>query len=90
MSLDYHFDYEFSFDTNDIIDISRFDTIYNKCDIPDLTGDRRDIIYKKCLDTLALLGVVSGIRTFSLFVTINNIIYKITVLNIQWTGGGLF
>ena len=41
MSFDYHFDYEFSFDTNDIIDISRFDTIYSKCNIPDLTGDRR-------------------------------------------------
>jgi hypothetical protein len=93
MSFDYHFDYEFSFDINDIIDVSRFDTIYNKCNIPDLTGDRRDIIYKKCLETLTLLGVASGIRIFSSFVTINNTVpntFKVTVFNIQWTGSGLF
>ena len=90
MSFDYDFNYEFSFDINDIVDINRFDTIYNKCNIPDTTGDRRDIIYKKCLETLTFLGVASGIRIFSSFVTINNTIYKVTVLNIQWSGSGLF
>ena len=48
MSFDYDFNYEFSFDINDIVDINRFDTIYNKCNIPETTGDRREIIYKKC------------------------------------------
>ena len=86
----YDFNYEFSFDINDIVDINRFDTIYNKCNIPDTTGDRRDIIYKKCLETLTLLGLASGIRIFSSFVTINNTIYKVTVFNIQWSGSGLF
>lgn len=90
MSFDYHFDYEFSFDINDIMDTSRFDTIYNKCNIPDTTGTRKDIIYNKCLEILALLAVASGIRIFSSFVTINNIKYKVTVFNIQWSGSGLF
>ena len=90
MSFDYHFNYEFSFDINDIVDIARFDTIYNKCTIEDTTGNRRDIIYNKCLDILALLTVASGIRIFSSFVTIDNIKYKVTVFNIQWSGSGLF
>jgi len=90
MSFDYHFNYEFSFDINDIVDIGRFDTIYNKCTIVDMTGNRRDIIYNKCLDILTLLTVASGIRIFSSFVTIDNITYKVTVSNIQWSGSGLF
>jgi hypothetical protein len=90
MSLDINFDYEFSFDINDITDTARFNTIYNKCNIQDKTGNRRDIIYNKCLEILEFLAVAPGIRIFSSFVTIDNAIYKVTVFNIQWTGSGLF
>lgn len=90
MSLDYHFDYEFSFDINDVVDTERFNSIYDKCTIPDVEGGRRDIIYNKCLSILVLLQVASGIRIFSSFITIGNLKYKVTIFNIQWSGSGLF
>lgn len=90
MSFDYHFDYEFSFDINDITDTSSFDIIYNNCNIPDTTGNRKDIIYNKCLQILELLATTSGIKVFSSFSTIDNKKYKVTIFNIAWTGSEFF
>jgi hypothetical protein len=86
----YDFDYEFSFDNNDITDTDNFDTIYNKCKIIDQSGKRKEIIYNKYLEILNLLLISPGFRIFSSFVSIDNIIYKVTIFNIQWSGSGLF
>jgi len=86
----YNFDYEFSFDNNDVIDIGRFDTIYNKCKIGDISGNRKDIIYNKCIEIVALLSIAPGFRVFSSFIMYENKRYKVTIYNIEWVGSGLF
>jgi hypothetical protein len=86
----YDFDYEFSFDNNDITDTDNFDTIYNKCKIIDQSGKRKEIIYNKYLEILNILLITPGFRIVSSLISIDNIIYKVTVFNIQWSGSGLF
>ena len=61
MSLNIIFDYEFVFYTNDI-NIT-FDTIYNQCTLEDPSGNRRALIYDKCLEILQVLTRTPGIST---------------------------
>jgi len=86
----YNFDYEFSFDNNDIMDMGRFDIIYNKCKIEDISGNRKDMIYNKCVEIMTLLSIAPGFRVFSSFINYNNKKYKVTIFNIEWNGSGLF
>ncbi len=86
----YNFDYEFNFDNDSIIDINKFNEVYNKCTLEDQSGNRKDIIYNKCVEILTLLNIAKGIRIFSSFLNIDNKRYKVTVLNLQWSGGGVF
>ena len=86
----FDYDYEFSFLTDDVIDITKFDTIYNQCALPDPSGNRRNVIYNKCLEILQILAITKGIRVFSSFVNIDNTTYKVTVHNLTWSGEGVF
>ena len=86
----YKFDYEFSFDNNDIKDTVKFDEIYNQCKIIDDSGERRSLVYNKCIEILNLFNIAPGFRTFSTFITFNNNKYKITIYNINWNGSGKF
>jgi hypothetical protein len=86
----YNFDYEFSFENNDIIDTNKFDIIYNQCTLPDPSGNRKELIYKKCLEIVQLLLAAPGFRIFSSFVNVDNKRYKVTISNTIWAGEGLF
>ena len=86
----FDFDYNFNFLTDDIRDTVKFDEIYNQCTLPDPSGDRRNLIYKKCLEIVQLLLVAPGFHLFSTFVKVDNTTYKVTVHNIIWSGEGLF
>lgn len=86
----YGSNYEFIFYIDDITDINKFNTIYDKCTLADPSGNRRTLIYNKCLEIIQILTITPGIRVFSSFVDINDIKYKVTVSNTVWTGGGLF
>jgi hypothetical protein len=55
MSLNAIFDYEFYFNTDDIIVIDKFNTIYNECNLEDPSGNRRSLIYD---------NILSGFRYF--------------------------
>jgi hypothetical protein len=83
MSLVAIFDYEFVFYTNDI-NIT-FDTIYNQCTLEDPSGNRRALIYDKCLEILQILTRTPGIHICSSFVNYNNKRYKVTIHNMKWT-----
>jgi hypothetical protein len=82
----FDWDYEFQFYTNDITDITKFDAIYNQCTIEDPSGNRRALIYDKCLQILQILSMISGIHIFASFVSYNNKQYKITIHNMSWSG----
>jgi hypothetical protein len=82
----FDWDYAFTFFTEDITDINKFDTIYNMCTIEDPSGNRRALIYDKCLQILQILSITAGIHMFATFVIYDNIHYKITVHNMNWTG----
>ena len=84
MSLNIIFDYEFVFYTNDI-NIT-FDTIYNQCTLEDPSGNRRALIYDKCLEILQVLTRTPGIHICSSFVNYNIKRYKVTIHNISWSG----
>lgn len=86
----FDYDYDFYFFTDDITDTNKFDTIYNKCTLPDPSGDRRNLIYNKCLEIIQLLSISPGFRVFSSFVNVDNKTYKVTVYNTTWSGEGLF
>ena len=86
----FNFDYEFYFYTEDVTDPIKFDTIYNQCTIPDPSGNRKDLIYKKGLEIVQLLSVALGFHIFSTFVKIDNKKYKVTVHNMTWAGEGVF
>lgn len=88
MSLNTQFDwdYEFYFYTNDTTNITDFDTIYEACTIEDSSGNRRPLVYDKCLEILQILSLTSGIHICSSFVTYNNKRYKVTVHNMKWPG----
>lgn len=88
MSLNTQFDwdYEFSFYTDDITDINKFDTIYNMCTIEDPSGNRRGLVYDKCLQILQILSITLGIHIFASFVIYNDKQYKVTIHNMNWTG----
>jgi hypothetical protein len=81
MSLNTIFDYEFYFNTDDITDVDKFNTIYNECNLEDPTGNRRSLIYDKCLEILQILARTPGIRVCSSFVNYDNKKYKVTVYN---------
>jgi hypothetical protein len=83
-------DYEFTFFTDDVLDITKFNTIYDQCTLEDPSGTRRTLIYNKCLEILQVLIITPGIHVFSSFVQVDNKKYKITVRNTVWTGEGLF
>jgi len=74
-----NWDYEFYFYTNDITDIDKFNAIYNMCTLEDLSGNRRALVYDKCLEILKILAMTSGIRICSSFVNYNNKRYKVTI-----------
>jgi hypothetical protein len=82
----FDYDYEFIFFTDDITDINKFDIIYNECTLEDPFGNRRGVIYDKCLQILQILSITQGIHIFSSFVTYNNKQYKITIHNKTWSG----
>lgn len=86
----YGSDYEFMFYTDEVLDITKFNTIYDKCTLEDPSGTRRTLIYNKCLEILQVLTITAGIHVFSSFVTVDNIKYRVTVHNTVWTGDGLF
>jgi hypothetical protein len=86
----FDFDYEFYFFTEDVTDPVKFDTIYNQCTIPDQSGNRKDLIYKKGLEIVQLLLAALGFHIFSTFVKVDNKTYKVTVHNMIWAGEGLF
>ena len=86
MSLNIIFDYEFEFYTNDITDAGKFDIIYNQCTLEDQSGNRRVLIYDKCLEILQILSRTPGIRICASFVKYNNKRYKVTVHNMKWSG----
>lgn len=77
----FDFDYNFIFLTMDVTDTVKFDTVYNQCTLPDPSGDRKNLIYKKYLEIVQLLIVASGFHIFSTFVKIGNTTYKVTVHN---------
>ena len=77
----FDFDYNFIFLTIDVTDTVKFDTVYNQCTLPDPSGDRKNLIYKKYLEIVQLLIVASGFHIFSTFVKIDNTTYKVTVHN---------
>lgn len=79
MSLNITSDYEFYFYINDITDFDKFNTIYDKCNLEDPSGNRRSLIYDKCLEILQILSRTPGIRVCSSFVNYNNKKYKVTV-----------
>jgi hypothetical protein len=83
----FDYDYEFVFFTDDITDINKFDIVYNQCTIEDTSGDRKALIYDKCLQILQILSITAGIHIFASFVSYNNKQYKITVNNKTWSGG---
>lgn len=83
-------DYEFTFFTDEVLDITKFNTIYDKCTLEDPSGTRRTLIYNKCLEILQVLTITAGIHVFSSFVHVDNKKYKVTVHNTVWTGEGLF
>lgn len=82
----FDWDYAFSFYTDDITDINKFDTIYNMCTIEDPSGNRRALIYDKCLQILGILLITPGIHIFASFVIYDNNHYKVSVNNRNWTG----
>ena len=88
MSLNTQFvwDYEFYFYTDDITEVGKFDTIYNMCTLEDPSGNRRGLVYDKCLQILQILSITAGIHVFASFVTYNNTQYKITIHNKTWSG----
>jgi hypothetical protein len=88
MSLNTQFDYDyiFTFYTNDITDVDKFNTIYNQCTLEDPSGNRRTLIYEKSLEILQILSIAPGIHTFASFVNYNNKQYKIIIHNLSWTG----
>jgi hypothetical protein len=77
----FDFDYDFIFLTMDVTDTVKFDTIYNQCTLPDPSGDRKNLIYKKYLEIVQLLIVAPGFHIFSTFVKIDKATYKVTVHN---------
>ena len=79
MSLNITSDYEFYFYINDITDFDKFNTIYDKCNLEDPSGNRRSLIYDQCLEILQILSRTPGIRVCSSFVNYNNKKYKVTV-----------
>ncbi len=79
-------DYNFTFFTEDITDINKFDTIYNMCTIEDPSGNRRALIYDKSLEILRILSMTPGIHICSSFVNYNNKRYKVTLYNMKWSG----
>ena len=86
----FDFDYNFSFLTEDITDLIKFDTIYNQCTLPDPSGNRKNLIYIKALEIVQFLLVSPGFHIFSTFIKVDNKKYKVTVHNMIWTGEGLF
>jgi hypothetical protein len=82
----FNYDYEFYFYTNDITDIDKFNTVYNKCTLEDPSGNRRILIYNKSLEILLILSKTTGIRICGSFVNYNNKRYKVTVHNTLWAG----
>ena len=86
MSLNTIFDYEFYFNTDDIIDIDKFNTMYNECNLEDPSGNRRSLIYDKSLEILQILTMTPGIRICSSFVNYDNKKYKVTIYNKSWSG----
>lgn len=81
------YDYIFEFYKNDdITDISKFNTIYNQCTLEDPSGNRKDLIYNKCLEILQILSITPGIHICSSFVNYENKRYKVTVHNMTWSG----
>jgi hypothetical protein len=88
MSLNTQFvwDYEFYFYTDDITEVGKFDTIYNMCTLEDPSGDRRSLVYDKCLEILEILSITPGIHICSSFVNYNNKRYKVTLYNTKWSG----
>ena len=82
----FDYDYEFVFFTDDITDIDKFDIIYNQCTIEDPSGNRRGLVYDKCLQILQILLITPGVHVFASFVTYNNKQYKITINNKTWSG----
>ena len=82
----FDYDYEFQFYTDDITDVNKFDVIYNQCTLEDTSGNRRALIYDKCLQILQILAITPGIHIFASFVTYNNKQYKITIRNTTWSG----
>lgn len=86
----YSSDYEFMFYTDDVLDINKFNIIYDKYTLEDPSGNRRTLIYNKCLEILQILTITPGIHVFSSFVNIDNKKYRVTVRNTVWSGEGLF
>lgn len=86
MSLNTIFDYEFYFYTDGIIDLDKFDNVYNMCTLQDPSGNRRSLIYDKSLEILRILSITPGIHICSSFVTYDNKRYKVTVHNMKWSG----
>ena len=82
----FDYDYEFVFYTNDITDINKFDIVYNQCTLEDPSGDRRALVYDKCLQILQILSMTPGIHIFASFVNYDNKQYKITIHNMTWSG----
>jgi hypothetical protein len=81
------YDYIFEFYKNDdITDISKFNTIYNQCTLEDPSGNRKDLIYNKCLEILQILSITPGIHICSSFVNYENKRYKVIVHNMTWSG----
>jgi hypothetical protein len=78
--------YEFYFYTDDITEVGKFDTIYNMCTIEDPFGNRRGLVYDKCLEILEILSITPGIHICSSFVNYNNKRYKVTLYNTKWSG----
>jgi hypothetical protein len=88
MSLNTPFDYDYIFEfyTNDITDLDKFNTIYDQCTLEDPTGNRKALIYDKCLQISQILSITPGIHIFASFVNYNNKQYKVIVHNMGWGG----